>query len=112
MPYEAQYKKDGTVIDYTPSVAVAAGEVVVFGTLIAIAPVAIAANEPGSLQIRGEFEVAKVEAQAWAIGDAIYFDESENNFTTTSTSNVLAGKVVAVAANPSTVGRIVLNQVT
>jgi predicted RecA/RadA family phage recombinase len=54
-------------------------------------------------------EVAKVSAQAWTVGAPIYWDDTAKLFTTTSTSNTLAGVAVAAAANPSATGRVRLN---
>jgi predicted RecA/RadA family phage recombinase len=87
-------------IDYTPGTAVAAGQVVLQGTLIGIATVAIAANEKGSLCTRGIFNVPKDSSNLSAVGTAIYWDADGNPvggtagsgcFTSTATGNTFAG---------------------
>ena len=49
----------GDTIDHTPAQAVAAGDVVVQGDLVAIAKSDIAANRMGALAIRGTFNAVK-----------------------------------------------------
>ena len=51
----ARFVQDGKAIDYRPSEAVAAGDVVVQGTLIGIARLDIAANTLGSLVVVGVY---------------------------------------------------------
>ena len=55
----AQFIHDGDSIDYTPGSAVAAGDVVVQGDLIAIAKLDIAAGQLGALATVGVFDVPK-----------------------------------------------------
>jgi predicted RecA/RadA family phage recombinase len=50
-----------------------------------------------------------VSAQAWTAGALVYWDDTAKLFTTTSTSNTLAGVAVAIAANPTATGRVRLN---
>ena len=57
----------------------------------------------------GVFDVPKVSAQAWAVGNPIYWDSTASNFTTVSTNNTKVGVAVAAAANPSASGRVRLN---
>ncbi|MGA1045940.1 MAG: capsid cement protein, partial [Phycisphaerales bacterium] len=47
---------DGFTIDHTPTSAVAAGGVVVVGSIVGVAPRAISANALGAIQIEGVFE--------------------------------------------------------
>jgi predicted RecA/RadA family phage recombinase len=53
--------------------------------------------------------LAKISAQGWTVGAPIHWDDTAKLFTTTSTSNTLAGVAVAVAANPTATGRVRLN---
>ena len=57
---QAIFRQPGNSIDYTPSTAVSAGDVVVQGTLVAIARADIAANALGALATAGVFDGAKV----------------------------------------------------
>lgn len=57
----------------------------------------------------GVVDLAKVSAQAWTVGAAIYWDDTAKLMTTVSTGNTLVGVAVAVATNPSSSGRVRLN---
>lgn len=49
----ASYRSDGDKLDYTPGSAVAAGDIVVLGSLVTMADRAIAANELGAVLTNG-----------------------------------------------------------
>jgi len=67
----ASYVQEGHVIDHTPASAVAAGEVVVVGALVGVAPRAIAANAVGALSVEGVFEMPVATGATGAQGSAI-----------------------------------------
>ncbi len=68
-------KRKGTVIDYTATADIIAGEVLVIGTTPVIAPVAITNGEVGALDTGGEWQVPKT-TDVFAAGDAVYWDEN------------------------------------
>ena len=107
----ATYVGEGSAVDYTPSSAVAAGEVVVQGSLVGIAKVAIAADVLGALAVVGLFDVAKSTGSSTAItaGANVYWDATNEVATTTSAGNTYMGKAVAAAADDETV-RVRLDQ--
>lgn len=78
--------------DYTPGSAVAAGQVVVLSTLVAIATRIIAAGELGALAVCGGIYTTTADG-ALAAGDIVYWDDTANKVTATSTSNKKFGKV-------------------
>lgn len=61
-------------IDYTPSGAVAAGDVVIREDLVGVAPFSIAANALGVLYTEGVFEVEKITEEAFDQGETVYWD--------------------------------------
>ena len=67
----ASYVQKGDVLDYTPAGAVAAGDVVVIGTLVGVAPRPIAANALGSLAVEGVFSLPVATGATGAQGSAI-----------------------------------------
>lgn len=77
--------------------------------LIAISLQTLANAASGEWATEGVWDVDKNSAEAWTIGDKVYWDNTNKVFTTTSTSNTLAGVAVAAAANPSSTGRLRLN---
>ncbi len=107
---QAIFRQPGNSIDYTPSTAVSAGDVVVQGTLVAIARADIAANALGALATAGVFDGAKITG-AMSAGDALYWDSTgdplggtagSGAFTTTAAGNSYAGRVLVDAAETDT----------
>ena len=103
--YQAQFIQEGQSIDYTPSAAVAAGQVVVQGSMIGVAKTPIAASVLGALAVRGIFDVVKANEQQ-ALGAALYWDADGNPYngtagtgcaTTTSGGNTFIGFAQAAA---------------
>lgn len=107
-------KSNGVAIDYTPAAAVAAGDVIEQGNLLGYAPYAIAADELGSLNVEGVFDIQKA-AEAFAAGDRVYWDNDGNPtgrtagdgcLTKTATGNNFAGRVVIAAASGDQLARV------
>lgn len=88
-------------IDYTPVSAVAAGDVVVQGTMVGVAENDIAAGKLGSLQIDAVIKAPKTAGTSTAIhaGDIVYWDASSKVMTETGSGNVCAGVAVEDAAD-------------
>jgi predicted RecA/RadA family phage recombinase len=107
----ATFVHDGSSIDYTPSSAVAAGDVVVQADLIGVAKVDIAANALGSLAVVGVFDLPKATSGGSALpaGTTVYWDATNKQATTTSTGNKQLGKVVAAAADGDATVRVRLD---
>jgi predicted RecA/RadA family phage recombinase len=109
---QAIYVQDGAAVDYTPGADVAIGEVVVQGDLVGVANRAIAADTPGALAVAGVFDFAKATGggSAIAMGAIVYWDDTANQATTTSTDNKLLGKVVLAAADADATVRVRMSQ--
>lgn len=105
----ATYVHDGMTIDHTPSGAVAAGDVVVVGSIVGVAPRAIAANALGAIQIEGVFDIAK-DGNEITAGAAVYYDESESEIVTTASGNVFCGHAIAAAAAGAATVRVKLGR--
>lgn len=73
---EANYIQQGDKLNYTPSAAVAAGDVIQFGGFVGIAFAPIAAGALGALAIAGVFGFAKSGSAgpAFEQGDAVFFN--------------------------------------
>lgn len=79
------------------------------GALFGIAAFDALSGADVVLHREGVFDLGKVSAQSWAVGDTIYWDNSAKLATNVKgTANLRIGKAVAVAANPSATGRLVL----
>jgi predicted RecA/RadA family phage recombinase len=106
---------EGRVIDYTPTAAVAAGDVVVQGDLVGIAKEPIAAGAAGALAVKGVFDFPKatVAGSGIAIGTKVYWDAvdtvvtaSANNGATPPVPYTLLGKTVKAAADSDATVRV------
>ena len=105
----ADYYQDGDLINYTPSSAVVAGAVVVLNDLVTVAPRPIAANALGAVAVEGVFKLPKASG-AIGQGAIVYWDSTNSNITTTSTSNKRAGKAAYAQASGDTTVKVLLNQ--
>lgn len=109
---DAVFVQGGKSVDYTPSGAVAAGDVVVQVDLVGVATRPIAANALGALAVEGVFDFAKAVLSTSAIsaGTLLYWDESEGIVSTSSGDGKLIGKAVAAATAAATTVRVRLDQ--
>jgi predicted RecA/RadA family phage recombinase len=85
------------VWDYTPSVARAAGEVVLLGRIIGVVSRPIAANAKGAINTRGIFTFDKVTGGALTAGNVAYLHPNGRVTGTAGTSGI-AGLVAVDAA--------------
>jgi len=97
----AEYFQRGESLDYTNagSAAIDAGDVVVIGTKIGIAGCDIAVGDTGSVHVEGVFAMPLKASTTVAMGAAVYWDATNAEITTTSSSNTLAGYAAAAAAS-------------
>lgn len=102
------YVQEGEVLSLTAPYTRTTGQAALVGTgLFGVALTDVTSGAAASFSMCGVWTLAKVEAQEWAtIGLAIYWDDSAKLLTTTSGGNTLVGYNLAVAANPSTTGKI------
>jgi len=106
---EAVRYAEGNSIDYTPSGAVVAGQVIDLGDFVGIAEVPIADGEKGALAIEGLFYVLKKTGETWAVGETAYWDDGTNTASNTSSySEAAMGLIVAIAAETDLGGYVKL----
>lgn len=101
------YVQDGDLIDYTPSQAVSAGQVVQIGTLVGVAPRPIAANALGALAVKGVFFFPKPTGSGtnYAQGSRVYWYQSN---AVTGVTGVAAGYVVEQPATTDSQVKVLL----
>ena len=104
--FEATFVHEGDAIDFTPTVDVAAGEVVVQDSLVGVAKVPIPANTLGALATRGTFDLPKDSATVFGAGQTVYWDDATNQASDTGT--IVFGKAVAGAPADTTSVRTLL----
>lgn len=84
------------------------GDPVLVGALFGIALSDAGSGSDVPIQHNGVWSIVKTSAQAWAVGDVIYFNGTECT-NVLGTGDVEIGVAVAVAANPSSTGQVKLN---
>lgn len=104
----ASYVQKGDVIDYTPGSAVAAGDVVVIGSIVGVAAQPIAANALGSVQIEGVHRIAKDNSDIAAGAAVKYYAAS--GVVTTAATGVACGHAVAAAGTSATTVDVLLGR--
>ena len=86
------------VIDYTHSAATTAKTPVVISSRAYIPHNTKGVSEQNAYVYESEVSGApKATGEAWALGQAIYWDAAAGKFTTTSTSNTLCGRSLGAA---------------
>jgi len=104
----ASYVQDGDLLDHTPGSAVAAGEVVVIGSLVAVAPRPIAANAQGALAVDGVWEFPCASGATGAQGSAINWYATSG--VAHASTGVAAGKLAKARAAADTTVHVLLNK--
>jgi hypothetical protein len=104
MAFEATFRKGNPQkMDYTPTGgAVVAGQVVVFGGRGLIAVRDIANNELGALDCGDGFYDATMLGN-YAAASEVFWDDTNNKLTTTSTNNAKMGVLVEGGTGANTV---------
>lgn len=101
--------QNGHNVTITAAAAVTSGGGVLAGSLFGVAQTSAAIGEEVEIATCGVYQMTKLEAQAWAVGDRIYWDDGNARCTSVATSNKLIGVATEAAANPSLTGRVRLN---
>lgn len=104
----ASYVQDGDHLDHTPASALAAGEVVVIGSLVAVATRPIAANALGSVSIEGVFSLPCATGATGAQGSAINWYATSG--VAHASTGVAAGKLAKARGADDTTVDVILNK--
>lgn len=104
----ASYVQDGKLLDHTPAAAVAAGEVVVLGALVGVAPRPIAANALGSVAVDGVFSLPCASGVTGAQGSAINWYATSG--VAHASTGVAAGKLAKARGADDTTVHVILNK--
>ena len=105
---EVRFIHEGRAIDYTPTVDLTAGTVVVLGDRVGVCIADIPANVLGALQVVGVFDFAKDNTVIPLYGK-VYWDAAAKKATVTATGNILLGIALNAAAATDTIVRVRLN---
>jgi predicted RecA/RadA family phage recombinase len=104
----ASYVQEGEYLDYTAGSAIAAGDVVVIGSLVAVAPRPIASGKTGAVAVDGVYSMPCASGATGAQGSAIsWYATSGVAHATTGTA---AGKLAKARAASDTTVHVLLNR--
>jgi predicted RecA/RadA family phage recombinase len=103
------YVQPGEHLTLTMPAAVTSGAGVLIGAIFGVAQGNCPANEQVVLVRRGVFDLPKLAAQAWVPGAKVYWNDTDKVCTTVATGNTAIGAVAEPAANPSAIGRVLLD---
>jgi predicted RecA/RadA family phage recombinase len=87
-----------------PAGGVLAGRPAKTGAIISIPTNDAPAGAPFVGEVTGTWELAKVPAQAWVLGEKIYWDDTAKLCTNVVATNSYFGVASAIADNPSATG--------
>lgn len=102
------YIHDGDALTVTAPADVLSGAGVLVGFMFGVAAGDALTGADVTIVRKGVFKLAKTSAQAWAQGEAIYWDDAAKECTTVDTENTLIGWAVQAAADPSATGLVVI----
>ncbi|MCX7346955.1 MAG: DUF2190 family protein [Alphaproteobacteria bacterium] len=105
------YIQPGHTITLAAPAAVTSGSGLLVGAIFGIAAHDAASGEPVETLTVGVVDITKVGTQAWAVGDRIYWDNTNKRATKTATDNTLVGVALGVVGSGAdeTTGRVRLN---
>ena len=101
--------KEGKTITLTAPYNVNSGGGMLVGSIFAVATNTALSGTVTEGRVQGVFSLAKNSAEAWTVGELLYWDDTNKVVTGTSTGHKLIGVAYAVAANPSSTGYVRLN---
>ncbi|MTW18344.1 DUF2190 family protein [Rhodoplanes serenus] len=105
------YVQPGRTITLAAPYAVTSGDGLLVGAIFGVATASAALGEPVETCLTGVFDLKKVGSQAWAVGDKVYWDNTNKEVTKTVGSNTPIGAAIEAVGNGAgeTIGRVRLN---
>jgi len=102
------YIQPGRVVTLTAPYQRNSGEGALVGAIFGVAMQTVANGVAGEFALRGVFDLAKASG-AITQGALVYWDNTNKNVTTTSTSNTRIGFALVAAASGDATVRVCLN---
>ena len=101
MAKQLTYKKLGDVLDITIAGGCSVGDLIDLTNAVGVALQTVASGAVSPVAVKGVFDgVAGVTGVAWSVGAKLYWDDTNNQLTSTVTSMTVAG--IALSAHVST----------
>lgn len=103
------YVAEGDSLTLVAPYAVSSGQGAQFGAnLFGVAIATYTSGQTGVFRSEGVFDLTKNTTGAFAVGDRLYWDNTNKRLTTTTTGNICVGIAVEAAATTAATGRIKL----
>ena len=101
---KAKFIQDGLSIDITAGEnGIAAGDIVINGTLIGVAKTDIAAGAVGAIATEGVYAVKKAASVAFTVGAKVYYNVEGGNATAAETDTLIGVATAAAGAGDEAV---------
>lgn len=101
--------QDGRVLTVNAPYDVTSGKGILVGALFGVAACSVADGAEAEIVTEGVFDLDKVPAQSWTIGQAVYWDDTAKVCTSVATGNTRIGVAIGDASNGSHYGCVRLN---
>ena len=103
------YIQRGENLTLTAPADVNSGEGVLVGAMFGVAAGTAKSGDDVTLKRTGVFQLKKLAAQAWSVGEKVYWSKTAKECTTVASGNTLIGYAASAAADPSATGVVVLS---
>jgi predicted RecA/RadA family phage recombinase len=103
------YIQEGDTLTLAAPYNLLGGQGALVGSIFGVASGDTVIGNNADLVTEGVFNLAKVSAQAVALGAKVYWDDAAKLVTTVAAGNTLIGVCVVAAANPSATVAVRLN---
>ena len=105
------YIQPGNTITLPAPYAVSSGDGLLVGSIFGIATADAGGGAEVETQLTGVVEITKAGTQAWAVGEKVYWDDTNRNATNVATGNTAIGVAVLAVGGTAgeTTGRVRLN---
>lgn len=105
------YIQPGCVLTFPAPYDVVSGAGALIGSFFGVAAKTYLSGAVGEFKLDGVYELAKTSAQAWVIGDPIFWDNTNKVLDNRASVGPMVGVATAVAANPTATGVVRLDGV-
>jgi predicted RecA/RadA family phage recombinase len=103
--------QEGRYLTLVAPYDVSAGDGAQIGQIFGVATLNALSGADTQFDTKGVYELDKAPSQAWAVGAAVYWDNSNKYCTTSASGNLLIGAAVAAVGSGAeeTLGQVRLN---
>lgn len=95
-------------LTFTAPADLLAGDPLLVADTFGVVRADVLTGASGTLRLRGLYSLPKATGQAWAVGQALYWDAGAGKVTTTSSGNRSVGVAALAASSGATTGAVIL----